>query len=97
MLYVPWPLLHVRMLIKFLFVFFISLKSAMHGHKRGMRLGTCLVNAACVVAFIACVNDDKFSVMYLILLKSLVYGHGRGKWLGTCQGLELRAPCVMSS
>ena len=32
------------------------------------------MNAACVVAFVACVNADKFSVMYLILLKSPMHG-----------------------
>ena len=56
----------------------------MQGHGRGTRLGTCLVNAACVVAFVARMNADKFSVMYLILLKSPVHGHGRDTRLGTC-------------
>ena len=58
-----------------------------------MRLGTCLVNAACVVAFGACVNADKFSVMYLILLKSLMLGHGRCTRLGTCL---VYTPCVVA-
>ena len=58
-----------------------------------MRLGTCLVNAACAVAFVACVNADKFSVMYLILLKSLMHGHGRCTRLGTCL---VYTPCVVA-
>ena len=82
--HVSWPLLHVRMLINFLFMYFILLKSAVHRHEGGTHLGTCLVNAACVVGFVACVNADKFSVMYLILLKSLMHGHGRYTRLGTC-------------
>ena len=41
-----------------------------------MHLGTCLVNAACVVAFVAYVNADKFFVMYIILLKSPMHRHG---------------------
>ena len=49
-----------------------------------MRLGTCLVNAMCVVAFVACVNADKFSIMYLNSLKSLLHGHGLCTHLGTC-------------
>ena len=49
-----------------------------------MRVDTCLVSAACVVAFCACVNGAKFSVMYLILLKSRMLGHGRCTRLGTC-------------
>ena len=57
-------------------MYFSLLKSAVHRHERGTRLGTCLVNAACVVAFVACVNADKFSVMYLIFIKSLMHGHG---------------------
>ena len=58
-----------------------------------MRLGTCLLHAACVVAFVACVNADKFSVMYLILLKSLMHGHGRCTRLGTCL---VYTPCVVA-
>ena len=54
-------------------MYFILLKSTVHRHEGGTRLGTCLVNAACVVGFVACVNADKFSVMYLILLKSLMH------------------------
>ena len=57
---------------------------AVHGHGRGTCLCTCLVYAACIVAFVACENADKFSVMYLILLKSPMHGHGRGTRLGTC-------------
>ena len=64
------------MLINFLFMYFILLESAVHRHEGGTSLGTCLVNAVCVVGFVACVNADKFSVMYLILLKSLMHGHG---------------------
>ena len=56
----------------------------MHRHEGGTHLGTCLVNAACVVGFVASVNADKFSVMHLILLKSLMHGHGRYTHLGTC-------------
>ena len=54
--------------------------------------GTCLVNVACVVAFVEGVNADKFSVMYLILLKSLMHGHGRCTRLGTCL---VYTPCVV--
>ena len=55
-----------------------------HGHGRGMRLSTFLMYAACVVAFVAYRNGDKFSVMHLILLKSVVHKHGQGMRLGTC-------------
>ena len=72
------------MLINFLFMYFILLKSVVHRHEGGTRLGTWLVNAACVVGFVACVNADKFPVMYLILLKSLMHGHGQCTCLGTC-------------
>ena len=58
-----------------------------------MRLGTFLVNAACVVAFVACVNAGKFSVMHLILLNSLMHGHGRCTRLSTCL---VYTPCVMA-
>ena len=68
------------------------LKSAVHGHGRGMRLGTCLIYAPCVMAFVACVNADEFSVMYLILLNSVVHGHEQGTRLSTCLVLE---PCVV--
>ena len=43
------------------------------------------MNAACVLAFVACVNADKFSVIYLILLKSLVHVLGRGTSFSTCR------------
>ena len=55
----------------------------MHGPRRGTRLGTCLVYAVCVVAFVACVNGDKLSVMSLILLKSVVHD----AWCGGVVGL----------
>ena len=55
---------------------FNLLKSVVHGHERGMLLGTCLVHAACVMPFVACVNGDKLSVMYLFLLQSVVHRHG---------------------
>ena len=58
-----------------------------------MRLGTCLVNTACVVAFVAYENADKFSVIYLTLLKSLLHGHGRCTHLGTCL---VYTPCVVA-
>ena len=48
-----------------------------HGHGRGMCLGTCLVQQQCVLcamAFAACVNADKYSVMFLILLHWLRTG-----------------------
>ena len=35
----------------------------------GTHLSTCLVYAVCVIAFVACVNSDEFSVVYFILLK----------------------------
>ena len=47
---------------------------AVHGHGQGTRLGMCLVYAAGVVAFVACVNADDFSVIYLILLHQLCMG-----------------------
>ena len=50
------------MLIDFLFMYFILLKSVVHKHERGTRLSTCLVYTSCVVAFDACENADKFSV-----------------------------------
>ena len=56
----------------------------MHGNGRGTRLCTCLVDAACVVAFDTCVNGDEFSAMYLVLVKSVVRKHGRGMRLSTC-------------
>ena len=71
-------------MISFLFMYLVLLKSAVHGHGRGKRLGTCLLYAPCVVAFVAYVNAYKFSVIYLILLNSVVHGHGRGMHLGTC-------------
>ena len=49
----------------------------MHGHGRGRRLGTSLVQRLCVsctVAFAACVNGDEFSVIYLSLLHQLCMG-----------------------
>ena len=85
--------MHVRMLINFLFMYFILLKSVVHRHERGTRLGTCLVNTTCVVAFVACFNADKFCVMCLILLKSPMHRHGRGTGLGTCL---VYAPCVVA-
>ena len=63
----------------------------------GTHLSTCLVYAACVIAFVACVNADKFSVMYLILLKSPVHGHGRGMRLGTCLVQLQCVSCVTAS
>ena len=43
---------------------------------KGTHISTCLVYAACVMAFVACMNSDEFSVMYLILIKSPMHGHG---------------------
>ena len=57
-----WPLLLVRMLINFLFMYMILLKSAVHRHGRGTCLDTSLVYAPCVMVFVACENADKFSV-----------------------------------
>ena len=57
-------------------MYLILIKSVVHGYGRGTRLGTCLVYATCVVAFVACMYGDEFSVMYLILLQSVVDGHG---------------------
>ena len=59
----------------------------------GTHLSTCLVYAACFIAFVACVNADKFSVMYLILLKSPVHGHGRGASFNACR---VYAPYVVA-
>ena len=47
---------------------------AVHGHGRGTCLCTCLLYAACVVAFVACVNGDEFSFIYLILLHQFCMG-----------------------
>ena len=38
------------------------------GVDEGTDLSTCLVYAACVMAFGACANADEFSVLYFILL-----------------------------
>ena len=59
----------------------------------GTHLRTCLVYATCVIAFVACVDSDEFSVLYLILLKSLVHGHGRGASFTTCR---VYAPYVVA-
>ena len=48
--------------MNFLFIYLILLKSAMHRHGHGVRLGACLLYTPCVVAFVACVNADEFSV-----------------------------------
>ena len=45
-----------------------------HRHGQDMRLGTCLVYAAFVVAFVTCINGYEFSVLYLILLHQLCMG-----------------------
>ena len=44
------------------------------------------------MAFVACVNADKFFVMYLILLNLIVHGHKQGTRLNTCLVLKL---CVV--
>ena len=72
-----WHLLHVRMLINFLFMYLILLKSAVHRHGRGTRLGTCLVQQQCVscaVASAACVAANKCCVLFLISLYLLCTG-----------------------
>ena len=48
-----------------------------HGHGRGTRLGTCLVQQQCVsyvVAFAACVTANKCCVLFLISLHLLCTG-----------------------
>ena len=45
-----------------------------HGHGRGTRLNMCLVYTTFVVAYVACMNCDEFSVMHLILLNQLCSG-----------------------
>ena len=48
-----------------------------HGHGRGMRLGTCLVHVQCVsyvVASVACATADKCSVLFLISAHLLCTG-----------------------
>ena len=50
---------------------------AVHGHGRGTRLGTCLVQqqcVSCVVVFAVCVNANKCSAIFLILLHWLCMG-----------------------
>ena len=56
----------------------------MHGHGRGTRLGTCLVQlqcVSCVAASATRVAANKLSVLDFIT--SVVHGHGRGTRLGT--------------
>ena len=55
-----------------------------HGHGRGMRLGTWLLYAAFVVAFVACVNAYEFFVLYLIVLHQL------------CMGMDDATPLIRS-
>ena len=57
-----------RVLFQLYLMHFVLIKSVVHRNGRGTHLGTCLVYAACVVAFVACVNGDRFYFMYLILL-----------------------------
>ena len=74
---VLWPLFHVRMLMNFLFMYFILLKSAVHGHGRGTRLGTCLVQlqcVSCVVASATCMTADKCSVLLMMTQRWLCTG-----------------------
>ena len=66
------------------------------GMDEGTHLGTCLVYAPCVMAFVACENADKFFIYVLHLLKLAVHGHGRGKRLGSCLVLQSHASCVVS-
>ena len=49
--------------------------------------------AVCVMAFVACMNGDKFSVIHLVLLQPVVNRHGRGMRLGTCL---VYSTCVMA-
>ena len=49
-------------------IYFYSSRLCM-GMNEGTHLSICLMYAACVVAFVACVNADDFSVMFFILLK----------------------------
>ena len=44
------------------------------GMDEGMHLSTCLAYVACVMAFVACVTADEFSVMFLISLHWLCTG-----------------------
>ena len=69
-----------------------------HGHGRGMRLGTCLVQLQCVfcaVASAACVIADKLSILDFIT--PVVHGHGRGTRLGTCLVQLQCVSCVAAS
>ena len=45
------------------------------------------------MAFVACMNADKFSVVYLVLLKSPMRRHKGGTGLVTCL---VYAPCVVA-
>ena len=47
-------------------IYFCSSRLCM-GVDKGTHLSTCLVYATCVMAFVACVNADEFSVLYFIL------------------------------
>ena len=56
-----------------------------HGHGRGMRFGTCLVQlqcVSCVVASAACMTAKTWSVFDFIT--PIVHGNGQGTRLGTC-------------
>ena len=67
-----------------------------HGHGRGTHLSTCLVYAAFVVAFAACVNGCEFFGFVFGFVTLVVDGHGRCKRLNTCLVFELCALCVIS-
>ena len=68
-----------------------------HGHGRGTRLGTCLVQLQCV----SCVAASAARVLQIndLLLISLhvVHGHGRGTRLGTCLVQLQCVSCVAAS
>ena len=93
--HVSWPLLHVRMLINFWSMYFILLKSVVHGHGQGKCLGMCLVlqpRASCVMSLW---HVPMFQCAACERLKMLaVHGHGRGTCLCTCL---VQQQCVSSA
>ena len=66
-------------------MYLILLKSSVHGHGRGKRLGTCLVLEPCAQCVVRSQNVPMFQYAGCARLNMLVvHGHGRGTHLGTC-------------
>ena len=56
-----------RVLFQLYLMYLFLLKPVVHGVDKGIHLSTCMVYATCVMAFVACMNADEFSVLYFIL------------------------------